>query len=155
MKWLAFVVFLSACDGGAADDGIIDIGKTCTSPSDCDHVCVAAAGSSSGQCSIECSESSDCPSFMNCLTSSSTGDRRCFDPGGVIGRSLFSHCIAQCGDVEYFCSTNEITDAETSACGDFCAAMPDDELQRFIDCVDAEPRYQSACPAASCVLDRI
>ena len=144
-----------ACGGDAGHDEIIDIGKPCTAASDCDDVCTVARGASEGQCSIECAENSDCPSFMDCIESSSTGERRCFKPTGLVVTSLARLCDKQCHDVHYFCSSSVITELEHDECGQWCSGASDADMEAFIDCVSAQPRYESACPAAECVLDRI
>ncbi|MBA3456364.1 MAG: hypothetical protein H0T42_24905 [Deltaproteobacteria bacterium] len=147
-------VCLLAC-GTEASEEIIDIGKVCSAAADCEYVCTREQGAASGRCSIECDTESDCPSAMECVTSSSTGERRCFAVGGIVTGPVVGFCQQHCRDVDYFCSSSLITDVETNACVAWCSAATSTEAQAFIDCVDAEPRYLSACPAAECVLDRI
>ena len=153
LSMIVVSMWIVACGGD--DDGIVDIGRSCSSAGECDHVCIVERGASVGQCSIECLVEADCPSFMDCITSSSTGERRCFDPGGLVVTSLIRLCEHACDDVDYFCSSSTITKVEADRCSDFCSAGSDAELESFIDCVGAEPRYTSVCPAATCVLDRI
>jgi hypothetical protein len=142
---------LQACSGNAESDDIVDIGKSCNAASDCEHFCTVERGQAMGQCSIECETNRDCPSFMQCITGSSTGERRCFDPGGLVVAPLERFCLYACGDVNYFCSTAAISDADVAACDAWCDEAPDDELQQFIDCVNMSDRYESACPATECM----
>jgi hypothetical protein len=149
------IVWLGACGGGSGDDGIVDIGKPCSGADQCDEVCVVERGASVGQCSIACTDNSECPSFMDCIEGSSTGEMRCFDPGGLVVIPLDRQCEQTCDDVNYFCSDATIAEAETTQCIDFCRAATDPDREAFINCVGGEPRYTSACPAATCVLERI
>ena len=151
IQTLSLALLLQACAGDAGSD-IVDIGKSCSSASDCEHLCVGERGQPSGQCSIECDEESDCPSFMDCVTSSSTGERRCFDPGGLVAASLTVICTHACGDVNYFCSTDAVSDADEAACDTWCGDAADADMNAFIDCVNASQRYESACPATECML---
>ena len=146
----SLVVILQACASEPAGD-IIDIGKSCSAASDCEHVCVVERGQATGQCSLECQAESDCPSFMDCITSSSTGERRCFDPGGLVVSSLWVMCLDACGDANYFCSTDAITDADEAACDAWCGMATDTQRPQLIDCVNASDRYESACPATDCM----
>ncbi len=151
--WVIAVALASACGSDTGDD-IVDIGKTCVTASDCEHVCVGTP-EGARQCSLACETSSDCPSFMDCIESSSTGERRCFDPGGLITRSPLRHCEVSCDDVGYFCSSGEISELEVQRCVAWCQEVSDSERDGLAECVNAAPRYTSACPASSCVLDRI
>ena len=148
---LLVVPFIQACAGDPEGD-IVDIGKSCSAASDCEHLCVAVSGQPTGQCSIQCVAETDCPSFMDCVTSSSTGDRRCFDPGGLVTSTLAVQCTRACGDVNYFCSSDAVTDADEAVCDAWCGSATDTERQQLIDCVNASERYESACPATECML---
>ncbi len=149
--WLPIALLAAACSS-SADVTIVDIGKRCMAASDCEHLCVGSPGTTTGQCSIECSTDADCPSIAPC--EQTTSGNRCVATGLVVS-PIHVRCANACRDVDYFCTEETITTTITTACETWCSQATDGMRMDLIECVDSTPRYTTACPAASCVLERV